>query len=91
METTMMLDLGNGKEMRIELISPMNGDEQVLIALNDERKLSEIAVDFETCGTMTKRIKGRKNVKEVFEGYTRLAGITRRELGDMVRITLART
>lgn len=90
MKNVTTLDLGNGKTPEIELMGVLRGGEQLLIAVYDERPLSAIAAEFEGCSVLTKQNKSRPNVKEVYEGYTRLVSIQRYAPGDMVRITLAR-
>lgn len=90
MKNATMLDAGNGIEREIELISVLRGGEQVLLAIYDERPLSQVAAEYEGCAVLTKRSERQPNVKEVFEGYTQLVSIQRSAPGEMVRIVLAK-
>lgn len=90
MKNATMLDAGYGIEKEIELMSTLRGGEQVLIAIYDERPLSQIAAEYEGCAVLTRHSERQPNVKEVFEGYTELVSIQRSAPGDMVRIVLAK-
>jgi hypothetical protein len=69
--------LRNGKRMLMEMV--------------DDRPLAEIAADFDGLKTITKTDSTRPNVKEVYEGFTRLVGINRDTGSDgVVRLTFER-
>ena len=61
---------------------------RVVIELEDSRALSKIAANFEGVDTITKTDDKNLNVKEVFEGYSKLVGIQRSNAAGTVLITL---
>lgn len=85
----MNITLDSGKVFDINFIcTPLRDGSRVLIDLFDDRLLSEIAADFEGAKTITKVDAVRPNVKEVFEGYTKLVAIQRNTAAETVRLTL---
>ena len=88
----MTITLNNGKAFAINFICvPLRNGNRVLIDLDDGRTLSEIAADFEGAQTITKTASNNPNVKEVFEGFTKLVGIQRNAEAGTVRLTLERS
>lgn len=64
---------------------------QLVIDLTDERKLSEIAADFEGCETIKRTDDATGGAAyEMFEGFSRLVAMRRSDTDESVRITLAR-
>ena len=85
----MKITLSNGKAFDIRHIGTMLRDgNRVVIELEDGRALSKIAANFEGVDTITKTDNNNPNVKEVFDGYTKLVGIQRNKAAGTVRITL---
>lgn len=85
----MKITLNSGKTFDVNWIgaSSRYGD-KMMIELNDDRKISQIAADFEGVETITKTDKAKPNVKEVYEGYTLLASISRENADGVIRLTL---
>ena len=85
----MKITLSNGKKFDIRHIGTMLRDgNRVVIELEDGRAFSKIAANFEGVDTITKTDDNNPNVKEVFEGYSKLVGIQRNKAAGTVRITL---
>lgn len=84
----MTITMSNGKVFDIRVIcTGLRNKNTVLIELEDDRALSEIAADFEGIETITKTDKSNPGVKEVYEGFTQLVSIHRPSSGT-VRLTL---
>ena len=66
----------------------MRDGNRVVIELEDDRALSEIAADFEGLETITKTDSIKPNDKEVYEGFTKLVSIHCNKAAGTVRITL---
>lgn len=66
----------------------MRDGNRIVIELVDNRKFSKIAADFEDVETITMTNSKKPNKKEVYEGFTHLAGIQENKAAGTVRITL---
>ena len=85
----MQITLSNGKKFDIRFIGTLMRDgNRVVIELEDGRALSKIAANFEGVDTITKTDDNAPNVKEVYEGYSKLVGIQRNKAAETVRLTL---
>lgn len=86
----MTITTSNGKTAEIELICFSSRDgRKLLIELEDERPLSEIAADFEGLESIkAENERARGSAYEVYKGYTLLTGVQRIEANGLARITL---
>lgn len=88
MKSTTMLDLG-GMSYEIEFISSGTlGGNQIVIELEDDRLLSQIAEDFEGRKTMVRTDTARPEISTTYAGYTELIDIRRNQTNGSVRLTL---
>ena len=84
----MKIETSKGKSLEIRMITAMNGGENVMLVIADDRPMSEIAADLEGCNTLTKTDANKQNVKEVYEGYTRIVSMQREKYSGMMRVIL---
>lgn len=85
----MKLKTSGGKVFDIRVICPdLRSKNKVLIELEDDRPLGDIARDFDGLESMLKYDEDIAGVHEVYEGFTRLVGIRRNESAGTVRLTL---
>lgn len=61
---------------------------QLTITMTDKRPLSEIAADFEDLKYITKTDDNKPGVKELYEGYSQLVGVSRNAADGTIRVTL---
>lgn len=61
---------------------------RVMIEMKDDYPLAEIAADFDGVDTFTVTHENRPGVKEVYEGFTRLADIRHDKKTGTFRLTL---
>lgn len=64
---------------------------RLMIELKDDRALSEIAADFEGVQTITKTDSKAPNVKEIYEGFTKLVSLSKENFDGVIRLTLERS
>ena len=85
------LKTSKGKTYRANYIlsSNVNPDGVVISLEGDERKISEIAADFEGCAEMRAVDDARPGVTELYDGYTELDSAQRLGSGS-VRLTLSK-
>ena len=80
-----------GKEFEIKIIcNDLRDPDKVMIVLEDDRPLPEIAADFDGLETFTKTDEKKKGVNEVYEGYSKLVGATLHEADGTARLMLKR-
>lgn len=85
----MTITTSKGKTFDVNWIwGPLRGTNQVMIDLEDARKISEIAQDFEGCASIEKTDIKRDGVKEIYDGYTELVSVVRERATGTVRVTL---
>lgn len=78
-----------GKEFKIDIIcNALRNPNRVMIVLKDDRPLAEIAADFDGLKTITKTDENKPGVKEVYEGYSSLVGVSRNTADGTVRLML---
>ena len=85
----MTVTTSRGKTFDVEWMwGPVSSTGQLMIQLRDARALSKIAKDFEGCETFHRASELEGDMD--FDGYTRLAGISRTQgaAGEVVQITL---
>lgn len=84
----MTIETSKGKTYAVKWIFALSHNaNQILIEYADDRPLAEIAAEFDGLETITKTDTSRPGVKEVYEGFTQLAGVQRMAAGS-VRVTL---
>lgn len=70
---------------------PMRESGQLMIELANDRKISEVAEDFEGCSEIRARRSDEKNAPwTLYEEYTRLISVTPGTKSGYVHLTLAR-
>ena len=86
----MKIETSTGKTFDIRVICPaLRSGNRVMIELYDDRPLWEIAEDFDGLESIKKTDEAvGASIYEVYEGYSRLVGITRNEAAGTVRLTL---
>ena len=84
---TLKTEKGTTHRVNYILNSGKNPDGLVISLEGDERKLSEIAADFEGCAEMRAVDDARPGVTELYDGYTELDSAQRLDSGS-VRLTL---
>ena len=85
----MQITTSKGKTFDIQFIgSPLRNSNHLMIELEDERLISEIAGDFEGLSTITKTDTIRPNEKTIYEGFTKLKGIQENQEASTFRLTL---
>lgn len=85
----MELTTNRGQTFDIQYVgTALTGSGRLLIEIEDDRLLSEIAADFEGVQTLRKADSVQDGVYAVYEGYTRLVSIHRNMSTDTVRLTL---
>lgn len=87
----MKIETSKGMNFNIEFIcSPLRDGSKVIIEMEDDRSLAEIADDFDGLESIKKTVSGRndKAVYEMYEGFSRLVGIQRDTASGSVRLTL---
>lgn len=78
-----------GKEFEIQIIcNALRNPNRVMIVLEDDRPLPEIAADFDGLETFTKTDAYKPGVNEVYEGYSSLVGVSRNTADGTVRLML---
>jgi hypothetical protein len=81
--------MSNGKAFDINWMGATNRfGNKLMIELVDNRALSKIAANFEGVDTITKTDSKKPNVKEVYEGYTKLVGMSKENAEGVIRLTL---
>ena len=87
----MKIETSKGKTLEITgMMALLRATGSVMIELDDERALSEIAADLEGCETIKKTDEAKAGVTEVYEGYTQLIEIRRNQTTGSVRVTLTK-
>ncbi len=72
------------------ILNPGRNPDGLVVSLEgDERKISEIAADFEGCAEMRAVDDARPGVTELYDGYTELDSVQRLDSGS-VRLTLSK-
>ena len=85
----MQITTSKGKTFDIQFIgSPLRNSNKLMIELEDERLISEISADFEGLSTIEMTENNLPNVKHIYEGFTKLAGIQENEETGTYRLTL---
>jgi hypothetical protein len=78
-----------GKEFEIQIIcNALRNMNRVMIVLEDDRQLPEIAADFDGLETFTKTDENKPGVEEVYKGYSNLVGVSRNTADGTVRLML---
>lgn len=72
--------------MTVQMVTPMTRGDRILIVLEDHRKLSAIAAEFEGCKSIKTTDTNRLGETRLYDGYTELADIRRAD--GTVRVTL---
>lgn len=86
---TLKTNKGTTHRVNYILSSNMSPDGLVISLEDDERKISEIAADFEGCAEMRAVDDNRPGVTELYDGYTALDSVQRLGSGS-VRLTLSK-
>lgn len=85
----MKLTTSKGKTFDINYIWPtMRNGEKLMIELEDDRPMTQIADDFDGIEVFEKTDKKKPGVKEVFTGFTRLVNMSRENYEGVIRLTL---
>lgn len=85
----MTIMTSRGKTFEINWIwSTTRGGNRLMIELKENRLFSEIAADFEGVQTFTKMDSKTPNVKEIYEGFTALVGMSKENADGVIRLTL---
>lgn len=85
----MQITTNSGKTFDINWMWATNRfGNRLMIELVDNRAFSQIAADFEGVDTITKTDSKHPNVKEVYEGYTKLVGMSKENYEGVIRLTL---
>lgn len=88
----MKIDTIGGKSFDIRVIcADLRSKNRVLIELEDDRPLAQIAADFDGIEGFCKVEDGLEGVYETYEGYNRLVSIHRNAEAGAVRLTLERS
>ena len=88
----MKLKTSSGKEFDIRVIvSGLRNKNTVLIELEDDRPLPQVAADFDGMGSFVKYDEAIEGVRETYEGFSKLVRIQRNADAGTVRLTLERS
>lgn len=63
---------------------PTSGSGSLMIEIPDNRRMSEIAADFEGNSRIEKTDETKPGVTEIYEGFTELAAIQRNKNGSVL-------
>lgn len=89
MRSVTVLKLGEEESVEIEFISSSNSaGNQIVIELEDDRPLSEIADMFEDREQLVRTDNLRPEIATTYTGYTELIEIRRNQANNRVRLTL---
>lgn len=88
----MKLDTIGGKSFDIRVIcADLRSKNRVLIELEDDRPLAQIAADFDGIDGFVTYKEDLEGVYETYEGYNHLVSIRRNAEAGTVRLTLERS
>jgi len=88
----MELTTSRGQTFDIQYIGKvLTNSRRMMIELEDERRLSEIAADFEDVQTFRRAEITPEGKPDIYEGYTNLVDVHRNTAAGNVRLTLERS
>lgn len=88
----MKIDTICGKTFDVRVIcADLRSKNRVLIELEDDRPLAQIAADFDGIEGFSKHDENLEGVYETYEGYNHLVSIRRNAETGTVRLTLERS
>lgn len=85
----MKMRTSRGDEFAVNYTAPANGGEEMIVSIQSEERLAEIAGKMEGCTELVITNENRPGAKEIYEGYTVLTGVRRLSTGS-VRVTMKR-
>lgn len=84
----MKITTSSGKTFDIQWIWATREDNRLMIELADDKTFAELAADLDGVPVITKTDSDRPNVKEVYEGFTKLVAMSRENAEGVIRLVL---